>query len=65
MSLETLLSKYKKYELNYDEINKVAIFNRPISVEKFLNFKFELIKSGIYYENILVINKRKERMNIL
>lgn len=57
MNLEILLSKYKKYELIYDEINKIIKFNKPISVEKFLSFKLELIKSGIYYENILVISK--------
>ena len=57
MSLETILSKYKKYELIYDFYNKLVIFNKPIEVEKFLQFKFELIKSNIYYENILVISK--------
>ncbi len=61
MTGNKILEKYKKYEVQFNNFDDIIEIKQPIEVKKFVEFKLNLIRSRINYNDILVIDRRNRK----
>jgi hypothetical protein len=57
ITLFLLLSKYKKYEIEYSNRTKELVLYKPISVREFLELKWDIYSNNLDVKNIVVTNR--------